>query len=165
MLRKDDYLERAIESFAQIVALILGRTKVGAYEDAQLVLQEAAERYVGLSLRTLDSLSFEGLRQILRVGGSLDIQRCLMLADLQALESQLQLAESRPGPAFRSSSVALRLYVEAADERGFDTLKEHWERADTAVKYLQPFGLEPEVQSALSRYLEARRDGITCGSS
>ena len=81
-----------------------------------------------------------------------------MLADLQALEGQLREAEGRPGPAFRSSSVALRLYVEAADERGFNTLKDHRELAETAVKHLQPFELEPEVESAISRYLEATRD-------
>ena len=160
MIQKD-YLERAIESFAQIVAFIIGRTKAGDHEDAQVVLQEAAKRYIGFSLGALDSLSHEGLRSLLRVGGSLDVQRCLMLADLRVLEARLREAEGFRDLALRSYSAALRLYAEAADDRGFAVLEGHGELAEIAASHVRSHELEPEVESALSRYLASRQGNAT----
>lgn len=156
MIQKD-YLERAIESFAQIVAFIIGRTKAGYHEDAQGALQEAAERYVGFSLGTLDSFSYESLRSLLRVGGSLDVQRCLMLADLRVLEARLREAQGLGDLASRSYSVALRLYVEAADDRGFAVLEGHEDLAEIAASHTRSHELEPEVELALSKYLASRQ--------
>jgi len=160
MIQKD-YLERAIESFAQIVAFIIGRTRAGNHEDAQSGLQEAAERYIGFSLGTLDSFSYDGLRSLLRVGGSLDVQRCLMLADLRVLEARLRDAEGLGELALRSYSVALRLYMEAADDRGFAVLEGHGELAEIAASHVRSHELDPEVESALSRYLAPRQDNAT----
>jgi hypothetical protein len=160
MIQKD-YLERAIESFAQIVAFIIGRTKAGEHEDAQVGLQEAAERYIGFSLGTLDSFSFEGLRSLLRVGGSLDVQRCLMLADLRVLEARLREAEGFGELALRSYSVALRLYMEAAEDRGFAVLEGHGELAEIAASHLRSHELGPEVQFALSHYLASTQGNAT----
>ncbi len=160
MIQKD-YLERAIESFAQIVAFIIGRTKAGDHEDAQLALQEAAERYIGFSLGTLDSFSYEGLRSLLRVGGSLDVQRCLMLADLRVLEARLREAEGLGELALRSYSVALRLYMEAADDQGLAVLEGRGELAEIAASHVRSYELEPEVELALSRYLASRQANAT----
>jgi hypothetical protein len=152
MLKKD-YLEKAIESFAQMVAFILGKTKAGDLDQAEVALQDAAERYVGLSLKALDPLSFEGLRSLLRLGGSLDIQRCLMLADLRALEGRLRDSEGRPELALRSYSTAMRLYLEVADERDAAALEDHEELADTTAQRLRELAPGPEVEAVLSRYL------------
>lgn len=155
-----DYFERAIESFARMVAFILGRADAGDYDRAQLTLEEAAERYVGLSLKALDPLSFEGLKSLLRLGGSLDIERCLMLADLRSLEGRLREGEGDMGTAHRRYSIAMRLYMEAVEERGFAVLGEHEDLAEATVERLQEFELEPEVASALTRYLVAKRDDL-----
>jgi hypothetical protein len=156
MLKKD-YLEQAIESFAQMVALILGKTKAGEHGQAQLALQDAAERYVGLSLKALDPLSFEGLRSLLRLGGSLDIQRCLMLADLRSLEGRLHDSEEQPDLALGSYSTAIRLYMEVVDERGFVALEDHQELADAAAEGLEGRDVAPEVADALERYRSNQR--------
>jgi hypothetical protein len=152
MLKKD-YLEKAIESFAQMVAFILGKTRNGDLDQAEAALQDAAEQYVGLSLRTLDPLSFEGLRSLLRLGGSLDAQRCLMLADLRALEGRLRDSEGRSEPAARSYSTALFLYLEAAEERGAAVLEDHAELADATAERLRELMPAPEIEAALARYL------------
>ncbi len=154
MLQKD-YLERAIESFAKMVAFILDRTKAGAHEDANAALERAAENYVGLSLQVLDSLSYEALCSLLRVGGSLDSERCLVLADLRALDGRLREAAGRPELAFRSYVTALRLYTEAAEEVDFSAFEGHLELAETAAKYLRLRELEPGADSVLERYLAA----------
>jgi hypothetical protein len=153
-----DYFERAIESFARMVAFILGRADAGDYDRAQLTLEEAAERYVGLSLKALDPLSFEGLRSLLWLGGSLDLERCLMLADLRSLEGRLREGEGDEGTAVRRFSVAMLLYAEAVAERGFAVLGEHEELAEVTAERLGGIELEAEVVSALARYLAARRD-------
>ena len=115
-------------------------------------LEEAAERYVGLSLRTLDPLSFEGVRSLLRLGGSLDVEKCLMLADLRALEGRLRSAEGDARATVRSYSMALRLYLEAVDERGSSVLGEHRALADDTAERLQVFDLDPETASLSFRY-------------
>jgi hypothetical protein len=160
MIQKD-YLERAIESFAQIVAFIVGRTKAGKHEDAQMALQEAAERYIGFSLGTLDSFSYDGLRSLLGLGGSFDVHRCLMLADLRVLEARLREAAGLGELALRSYSVALRLYMEAADDRGFAVLEEREELVEIAASHLRSHELEPEVEFALSRYQASRQVNAT----
>jgi hypothetical protein len=157
MLKKD-YLEKATESFAQMVAFILGKTKAGDLGQAEAALQDAAERDVGLSLKTLDPLSFEGLRSLLRLGGSLDIQRCLMLADLRALEGRLRDSEGLPELALRSYSTAMLLYLEVADERDAAALEDHEELADATAERLQELSPGPEVETALSRYLELAKE-------
>jgi hypothetical protein len=156
MLKKD-YLEQAIESFAQMVALILGKTKAGEHGQAEKALQDAAERYVGLSLKALDPLSFEGLRSLLRLGGSLDIPRCLMLADLRSLEGRLHDSEERPGLALGSYFTAIRLYMEVLDERSFTALADHQELADAAAEGLEGRDVAPEVADALAKYRSNQR--------
>jgi hypothetical protein len=150
-----DYFERAIESFARMVAFILGRADAGDYDRAQLTLDEAAERFVGLSLRALDTLSFEGLRSLLWLGGSLDLERCLMLADLRALEGRLRDGEGNAAEAARSYSVAIRLYAEAVDLRDFTVLGEHEELAVVTAQRVRECELEPEAAAALTRFLAA----------
>ena len=155
-----DYFERAIESFARMVAFILGRADAGDYDRAQLTLDEAAERFVGLSLKALDTLSFEGLRSLLWLGGDLDLERCLMLADLRALEGRLRDGEGNLAQAVRSYSVAMRLYAEAVGQRGFVVLGEHEELAEVTAERLQEYELEPEAASALTRFLAADEEGL-----
>jgi hypothetical protein len=155
-----DYFERAIESFARMVAFILGRADAGDYDRAQLTLEEAAERFVGLSLKALDPLSFEGLRSLLWLGGDLDLDRCLMLADLRALEGRLRDGEGNATQGVRCYSVALRLYMEAVDLRGFTVLGGREELAEATAERLQELEVEPEAASALMRFLAAGEEDL-----
>jgi hypothetical protein len=156
MIQKD-YMQRAIEAFAQIVALIMGRTDAGRHDDARVALQEAAERYIGFSLGTLDTFSFEGLRSLLRVGGSLDVQRCLMLADLRVLDARLREAEGSEDLASRGYSVALRLYQEAVADEGAVVLEGHENLAQIAASHVKPAGSAEPWATGVS--ISRRHDG------
>jgi hypothetical protein len=61
----------------------------------------------------------------------------------------------------RSYSVALRLYMEAADDRGFAVLEEREELVEIAASHLRSHELEPEVEFALSRYQASRQVNAT----
>ncbi len=156
-----DYFERAIETFARMVAFILGRAEAGDYDRAQSTLDEAAERFVGLSLKALEPLSFDSLRSLLWLGGSLDLERCLMLADLRALEGRLREGEGDIRRAVHSYSTAIRLYAEAIDQRGFAILGEHEELAEATAERVQECGPAPEVAAALTRFVAARNEDLT----
>lgn len=155
-----DYILRLIEEFAQVLAEAMGLRRAGRLEAALWLLDRSAARFAGLGLRQLDALSWESLRALLTVGGSLDIQRTIFLAELRRLEGELRDERTGHDAGWASSVLALRLYMLVAASRGTDGLEERREQALALADRLRSGPLDPEVRLELWRFeLAAGRFG------
>lgn len=155
-----DYILRLIEEFVQILAQVTGLRRTGRLEAALDLLDRSAARFAGLSLRQLDTLPWDSLRVLLTVGGSLDVQRSVFLAELRRLEGDIREERTGAGAGLSSSVLALRLYMEVVASRGLQALEERREQALELADRLRSQPLDPDVRLALWRFeLAAGRFG------
>jgi hypothetical protein len=147
-----DYIIRMIEEFVQVMAEALGLRREGRLEAALSLLDRSAARFAGLSLRQLDALPWESLRTLLTVGGSLDVQRSVFLAELRRLEGEIRDERTGGGAGMSSSVLALRLYMEVVAARGFETLEERREHALALANRLRSAPLDTDVRLGLWRF-------------
>ena len=146
-----DYIERVIEAFAEVLRQILGLEQIGRPVEAQELLQSAARQYLGLSLVALDALSIEAVVRLLSAGGSLDVQRCLMLADLRRAQAAIQEGE---GPAITSLETrvsAIRLYAEAMAVGGIGVLAGRREDVTSLLEEVRRYELPVHVRRLVWR--------------
>jgi hypothetical protein len=155
-----DYIIRMIEEFAQVLAEAMGLRRAGRLESVLSLLDRSAARFAGLSLRQLDALPYESLRTLLTVGGTLDVQRCVFLAELRRLEGEVRDQRTGGGAGLASSVVAFRLYGEVVAARGIEGLEERREQALVLADRLRSAPLDPDVRLDLWRFeLAAGRFG------
>jgi hypothetical protein len=85
-----DYIMRMIQPIAKMVARILFRIKSGRIEEASLDLQTAAERFLGLKLDMILSLSNPELIELLSVNGKLDMEKAYIAGQLLFCEANIR---------------------------------------------------------------------------
>jgi hypothetical protein len=150
-----DYIERAIEAFAEVLRQILGLEQLGRHVEAQELLQRAAQQYLGLSLAALDALSFDAVVRLLSAGGTLDVQRCLMLADVRRAQAAIQEGEGLASAALATRITALRLYAEAVAARGKGVLAGRTEDVTFLLEEVRRYELPVDARRVVWRLFVA----------
>ena len=153
-----DYIERVIEAFAEVLRQILGLEQLGRPVEAQELLQSAARQYLGLSLVALDALSIEAVVRLLSAGGSLDVQRCLMLADLRRAQAAIQEGEGLATTAPETRVSAVRLYAEAMAVGGTGVFAGRKEDVTSLLEEVRRYEMPVHVRRIVWRLLLATGD-------
>ena len=146
-----DYIERVVEAFAEVVRQILGLEQLHRHVEAQELLQRAAQEYLGLSLAALDALSFEAVVRLLSADGALDVQRCLMLADVRRAQAVIQEGEGHATTALETRVSALRLYAEAVTVGGAGVLAGRTEDVITLLEDIRRYEVPEDVRHLVWR--------------
>jgi hypothetical protein len=153
-----DYIERAIEGFFEVLRQILGLEQLERHVEAQELLQRAAQQYLGLSLAAFDALSFEAVVRLLSAGGSLDVNRCLMLAELRRAQAAIQEGQGLTAAALATRIAAIRLYAAAVAARGTGVLAGRKEGVGSLLEEVRPYEVPEDVHVLVWRLLLATGD-------
>lgn len=81
-MTQKDYIVRQIEAFTEVLARALALRDDRQYEAAAVMLEGLSERFLGLGLATLRTLSPESLAALWSMGGELDTERSEMASEI-----------------------------------------------------------------------------------
>src|SRR5690606_27758281 len=98
-----DYILRWLQQLGAIVATISGKRTAGDLAGAEQEIDDQCQRHIGLPLVVIRQSSPEGLEALLAMGGSMQLHRSLILAEL--LRQDAELAKARGNPMFAAGSL------------------------------------------------------------
>ena len=81
-MTQKDFIVRQIEVFTEALARALALRDDRQYEAAAVMLEGLSERFLGLGLPTLRTLSPESLAALWSMGGELDTERSEMASEI-----------------------------------------------------------------------------------
>src|ERR1700722_9607567 len=109
-----DYIMRAVEHFVQLLVSIIAKRKAGKYEEALEQIQTASRFYLKTDLSLLIYCSPDQLlNHFRRYSGELDVEQCVLCADLLNELALLREAQNNSEEALRIKVLCLYLYVTA----------------------------------------------------
>lgn len=154
-----DFIIRIIEEAVEVLAEIVGLRDAGRPERALQLVDRAARRFIGLNLEQLDLLPYPALRELLSVGGQLDVPRFLLLAELRRLTGEIQDDVHGPGAGRRHSVLALQLFLDVAESRGLAGLGEYRSHLERVAARLEAEESDdPTVAAVLGRLRRIRAE-------
>lgn len=164
MLQRD-YVLRLIEEFAKRVGSVLAKKKAGDFDAAERAIADASQQLIGLPVETLLALPPEQLLSLFRSGGSLDIGKCLVAADI--LREHADVAELRhdENRTLRARWLALGLYLEVYGdgEPGRIPKRDRYEsRVELLLGYFSEHEFPAEVDAKLIHFREAQGRYADC---
>ena len=150
---KDDYIMNIINQITRLLGKILTDVDDGQYEEAQEMIDESLEEFVGLSSSQLESLSAEAIVYFLsdkEMGGAGEI---LMVTELMLVEATICDAEEDEVGAYqrRLKVLTIRLYL--ALGRGLINAQLD-QTIDNVVASLSDYELPIETMLTLLHYYE-----------
>ena len=108
-----DYILRLLQQLGAIVATISGKRTAGDLAGAEREIDDQCQRHVGLPFAVIRQSSPEGLEALLAMGGSMQLHRSLILAELLRQDAELAIARGNPMFAAASLRQAERLIQRA----------------------------------------------------
>ena len=156
MIHKD-YIVRIVQQMTQALAQVLFRKKYGQYDEALGEIQQAGRLFLGLDLNAVKVISYDDLRQALRVKKAEDAEHVSILAELLRHQGDCFDFEGDPDAAHRSYALALDLYLDLRTANTSTQLVDLADRIDLLLEHLDPFSLDPGTQRKLFGYLEDAR--------
>jgi len=132
-----------------MLAAVVGLRQRGEHAAALALLDRSAQRFVGLGLRQLDALPYDGIRALLVVGGRLDVQRCFFLAELRRLEADVREDRGPAGAGYGAAMQALRLFMEVVAEQGLGAVQDRREEITALAEGLRGRALDRPSRRAL----------------
>ena len=151
-MTQKDYILRQVEAFGQALARISGLRLQSRVQAALIQLDELIDRFVGLRLKGLRSLTYEELRSLVAPEGKLDLERSLMLVDALLEEAALEEAQGRADLSAATSAFAVRLAVEAESVQGPGAISARSEPLGLARRRVGSESVDRETQDALVRF-------------
>lgn len=149
---KQDYILRMIEQLSRAVGRLLKRMKNDDREEVEESIGATLEELTGLRFSLLDTLSLEALLKILDVDGERDPARCLVIAEMCLLRSELDRRDGFNTKAATLQVRALTLFLEALVVFRHAALATTEKRVERLVRDLGPLDLPPETLIRLFRY-------------
>ncbi len=104
---KNDYIMQIINQFTEFLTQVLFRIKSGETEKTHQDIQTAAERFLGLKLDLILSLSNKELINMLSVNGEINVEKSYMAAQLLICEANIRDANNGSG--------SIEIYIRSLD--------------------------------------------------
>ena len=154
------YIEQQIEMLAEVLALMLTGLRSGHYEAALTQAADACKRLTGLNLATLTMLPDETLLNMFRLGGSLDLGKCLIAARLLETQSEVYATQTRTVAAQASLHKALVLLLEAMQTEESLRTEEYQGLTESILERLQEYPLPDDLRVKVANYWKTKAAGI-----
>jgi hypothetical protein len=90
---RNDYLMRLIEQFTQALAIALGFKRARDYPKALSVIQNTLQQIFGVDAKFIDTIPEEDLLVLLRINGTIEPDRAVMIATLEKLTGEIYEAQ------------------------------------------------------------------------
>ncbi len=150
------YVEQQIEMLAEVLALIFTGRQSGRYEAALTQAADACKRLTGLNLATLTMLPDETLLNMFRMGGSLDLAKCMVAARLLEAQSEVYAAQTRTVAAQTSLHKALVLLLEAMKAEESLRTDEYRGLVESILERLQEYALPDDLRVKIADYWKTK---------
>jgi hypothetical protein len=137
-----DYILRLIEQFGLIWRKIVRLHEAGSIEEAQATINTAYRDLFDTHSHFVDLLPDEDLLKLVQFEGTIDLDRCAVLAALHVAEGQCFQAQAMIDEAYRRFDRALMLYG-ALVRSGQQIPPEVREAAKAGLHELSNYELEP----------------------
>jgi len=151
---KHDYILRLIEQIARVFARLLQRLAGEPQRELEEELDRALQDLSGLSLDLVQTLSLQGLLEVLRAGGEPDVARALAVAEMLYLHALVRERQGDGARAHGDRVRALTLYLEVLLAFRHERLAAATGRAEELVEALRGSELPDPTLTRLFRYLE-----------
>ncbi|MGH2576103.1 MAG: hypothetical protein ACRDFC_10435 [Ignavibacteria bacterium] len=145
MLEEKDYIMRTIaQAFAKVMAKILFNKEIKNYEQVKFEINNAYKTLLGLDEKLINSLTASELIGLLTLGGKLDYEKSLVLADLLKEDAENEELKNRnltenTADKYKKS---LSLYKEVINNNKSFKTEDILKTIDFIEKKLELFGFD-----------------------
>ena len=155
MTYREDFIKRLIAQFFQVFHKMLGLIETTELDNAQDIIEDLREEFVGLSPHLIDTLSPEDLISMLTVAEDPALTKPLILSELLRAQGDLDEAKEEPDNAFQRRLKALQLKLMVAEMSESPDFPEPFTPVDRHADQLEEYLLPPETSAALFAYYES----------
>jgi tetratricopeptide (TPR) repeat protein len=159
-LLRNDYIMRMIEQFVAVMASIAGLKKAGKTDEAASLVRSTAKQLLGLDYLFIDTLSAQGIAEMLKTNGMPDTDRYTALADLLKEDGDILALKGETAKAQNRYSKSLYLYL-AAQSAG-KPIVTHRDNVKFIAEHFGLTGLGPEEKSPLIAFYESIGEFSKC---
>jgi hypothetical protein len=147
-----DYIVRLIEQFSRILARIISKKQAKAYTEALFEAENTYKRLIGLEAQLIHSLSDADLIEWLNTGDTLDIEKCVITAELLREEAEIKELSGCMREDFTPLYIkSFSLYHEVLNHREIPGPTIHIERVQFVVNKLESMDLPLKTRYKLFR--------------
>ena len=149
-----DYILRMMAHFGQVLARMIGLKEVKQYQDALLLTDETFKQLFGFGSKFITTISTEDLLAMLKPGGVLDAEACIMMATLLKAEGEVYEEQQEDTEAIRRYYKSLQLLLEAYSVAQSTELAEYYDQIPELVQKLDEYELPTSAKIHLFHYYE-----------
>lgn len=152
MLKRNMTLE-LVAKFNEYIAKILKNKKEGNFDKVLVLIDDTFKEIFRLSLKFFNSFSDENLIDMIKSGGSINSDKCIMMAKLLEEEAYIFEIQKKDDESFCILLKSLNLFLEAYINKNTDSnLKEHFSDIDLIIEKVQKYKLPSYIQYKLIDY-------------
>lgn len=152
MLKRNMTLE-LVAKFNEYITKILKYKREGNLDKALVLIDDTFKEIFRLSLKFFNSFSDENLIDMIKSGGSVNSDKCIMMAKLLEEEAYIFEIQKKDDESFCILLKSLNLFLEAYINNNTDSnLKEHFSDIDLIVEKVQEYKIPSYIQYKLIDY-------------
>lgn len=152
MLKRNMTLE-LVAKFNEYITKILKYKREGNFDKALVLIDDTFKEIFRLSLKFFNSFSDENLIDMIKSGGSVNSDKCIMMAKLLEEEAYIFEIQKKGDESFCILLKSLNLFLEAYINNNTDSnLKEHFSDIDLIVEKVQEYKIPSYIQYKLIDY-------------
>ncbi|HVB72870.1 MAG TPA: DUF6483 family protein [Ktedonobacteraceae bacterium] len=153
-MSQSDYILRLTEQMGRALAQILWNKERQDYQGALSFIDEQYKLMLGMGAGFIHSAPEETLLAMLTSLGTLNTEKCWLLATLLKAEGEIYEAQENENDSYYSYLKAINLYLEVLSvDNSFDRIDQVAE-IEGLIHKLNDYDLPPHTQEMLFRYYE-----------
>jgi len=149
-----DYILRMFEEMSRAVAQIVYQREIKDYQATHDLIDEQFKQTLGMGSGFLHSLSDETLLSMLTTLGTLNIEKCWLIAMLLKAEGNLYAEEQDENKSYYSYLKACNLFLEALYDQNQHCDIEKIAEIEELLGKLEDYELPPRTMQLLFWYFE-----------
>ena len=150
-----DYFMRQMEQVIRLLQMAFGLINLRNYPEALNVIDGGFQQFFGFDSKFANAMPLEYLISMMKQGGVLDADSCLLMASLLKAEGDIYEALGDDEGSYHRYLRSLHLRVEVFESQRPHSSPESWADVDEMVEKLAEFDLPTETQGRLLNYYDA----------
>lgn len=152
---KRDYILKIIEGLGQFLKKVKELLTEGKYEGAEVTVDEAMQKLLGLSAETINILPYEELISFMNMDKEVGSEKCIILATLLTQKGDVLALKNDSDGSYNYYLKALNIFTEVFDEDEDVRLKEYFSKIEYLIDKLNKYVISKELNEKIINYYEA----------
>jgi hypothetical protein len=153
-MTQKDYILRMFEEIGRALAQIVYQRQIKDYEAAHVLLDEQFKQTLGMGKGFIHSVSDEALLSMLSTLGTLNIDKCWLVATLLKAEGEIYEDQQNENGSYYSNLKACNLFLEALYEQNKQKTFEKVAEVEELLGKLEEYELPLRTKQLLFWYFE-----------